>query len=272
MLAWAGRMCGRDKLRKISSNSSQHANREAFYKHRIIPSTLQDTNTRDLTTTIFDHKIPAPILFAPIGINKIYHPRGELAPATVAGELGLPYCLSTASSTSIEAVAAEHDKAASVKNESNSINEYSGSKRHVESNGPRFFQLYASQDNEVTESILTRAWTNGFDACMITTDTPQLGYRFTDVDRSNYAFYGGNLGNEMGESDPVFMRKYGHEVGKDPGRWIDHSVWHGKPLTWSEVEGIKNFWKKLTGDRPFLIKGVQSVADAEKVKNFTPQS
>lgn len=40
--------------------------------------------------TLFGHKIPAPILFAPIGINKLYHPLGELVPAKIAGELGIP--------------------------------------------------------------------------------------------------------------------------------------------------------------------------------------
>ena len=42
------------------------------------------------SATIFDHKIPAPIMFAPIGINKLYSPLGELVPAKIAGELGLP--------------------------------------------------------------------------------------------------------------------------------------------------------------------------------------
>ena len=42
------------------------------------------------TATIFGHKIPVPIMFAPIGINKLYSPLGELVPARVAGELGMP--------------------------------------------------------------------------------------------------------------------------------------------------------------------------------------
>ena len=54
---------------------------------------LRDTNQRDTTTELFGHQISAPIVFAPIGVNKIYHNDGELAPAKVAGELGLPYCL-----------------------------------------------------------------------------------------------------------------------------------------------------------------------------------
>ena len=89
---------------------TDRANREAFYRWRIIPRMLVDTNTRDLTSKslpehaflkgtnltscpvapLFGHKIPAPIMFAPIGINKLYTPKGELVPAKVAGELGLP--------------------------------------------------------------------------------------------------------------------------------------------------------------------------------------
>ena len=54
------------------------ANRQAFYRHRIIPRMLVDTNNRDMDTMLFGHKVPAPIGFSPIGINKIYNPLGEL--------------------------------------------------------------------------------------------------------------------------------------------------------------------------------------------------
>lgn len=117
---------------------------------------LVDTNARDTTTVLFGHKISAPICFAPVGINvrrfhlrsrlllnafdrlrflqKIYHPLGELNSAKVAGELGLPYCLSTASSQSIEDVAQANG-----------------------ANAVRFFQLYSPPDEELLESILQRA-------------------------------------------------------------------------------------------------------------------
>ena len=48
-----------------------------------------------MIATIFGHKIPVPIMFAPIGINKLYSPLGELIPARVAGELGMPVSLLT---------------------------------------------------------------------------------------------------------------------------------------------------------------------------------
>ena len=46
------------------------------------------------------------------------------------------------------------------------------------------------------------------------------------------------VGNEMGESDPVFMKKYGEELEKDSGKWIDHSVWHGKAHTWDKIRWL----------------------------------
>ena len=89
----------------------------------------------------------APIGFAPIGINKIYNPAGEIPVATVAKELNLPYCLSTAGSNPIEDVAAANGQ------------------------GPRFYQLYMPHDDGLTVSLLTRAFKSGFDVCILTTDT-----------------------------------------------------------------------------------------------------
>ena len=78
----------------------------AFYRHQIVPRTLVDTTARDTAMTLFDHHLAAPIGFAPIGINRIYHPTGEVSVAKVAHELNLAYCLSSAGSYSIEAVGA----------------------------------------------------------------------------------------------------------------------------------------------------------------------
>lgn len=78
----------------VASNAGMsltaHANREAFYRWRILPRMLVDTNERDLSVELFGRRIPSPICIAPIGLNGIYNPLGELAPAKVAGELGEP--------------------------------------------------------------------------------------------------------------------------------------------------------------------------------------
>ncbi|KAJ5787236.1 hypothetical protein N7457_002226 [Penicillium paradoxum] len=221
------------------------ANRQAFYRHRLIPNQLIDTNNRSTKTTIFDHEVSAPIGFAPVGINKIYHSSGEAAVSKVASELNLPYCLSTAGSSSIEKVA------------------------DANGTGPRFFQLYMPHDDELTVSLLTRAWENGFDALILTTDTWQLGWRHDDVASSNYAFYRG-FGAEVGLSDPVFRKRCAME-GIDPDgdvvaaatKWID-SVWHGRAWSWEKIPWLMETWRGISGGRPFAIKGIQSVADARR--------
>ncbi|KAK7678069.1 hypothetical protein QCA50_019010 [Cerrena zonata] len=243
---------------------TDRANRESFYKWRIVPRACVDTNVRDLTTTIFGHRIPVPIMFAPIGINKLYATLGELIPAKVAGELGIPYCLSTAASQSIEAVAEANEQGASIQNESNSVHQYSGP-NGGNATSPRFFQLYMGHDDEITLSLLNRAWKSGFDVLMLTTDTWQLGWRPTDINIANYVFYYPNpVGNDIGTSDPVFMKKHGDELAKDTGKWIDHSVWHGKAHTWDKIKWLIAEWKKISGGRPFVIKGIQCAADAKK--------
>lgn len=225
------------------------ANRQAFYRHRIIPRQLVDTNQRDTAAEIFGHKVSAPIGLAPIGINKIYHPHAEVPVAKVAGELNLPYCLSTAGSTPIETAG------------------------QANGNGPRFFQLYMPHDDELTLSLLNRAWESGFDALIFTTDTWQLGWRHDDVANSNYAFYRG-IGADLGLSDPVFQkrcREAGIDAEKDPvaaaAKWID-SVWHGRAWSWEKIPWLKEQWKRISGGRPFAIKGIQSVADAKKCVDY----
>ncbi|TFY77559.1 hypothetical protein EWM64_g6455 [Hericium alpestre] len=122
-------------------------------------------------------------------------------------------------------------------------------------------------DDEITISLLERAWKSGFDVCMLTVDTWQLGWRPTDINIANYVFYyPGAVGNEVGTSDPVFMRKHGQELEKDSGKWIDSSVWHGKAHTWAKMPWLikEASWKRISGGRPFVIKGIQSAEDALK--------
>jgi len=221
------------------------ANREAFYRWRIVPRMLQPTLQRDISTELFGHKINAPILFAPIGICKIYDPNGEIPVAKVAQELNLPYCLSTAGSTPFEKVG------------------------EANGNGVRFYQLYMPHDDELTLSLLTRAYNSGFTACILTVDTWQLGWRHNDIATANYAFYRG-VGNDLGWSDPVFQKRLkeaGVDPQKDPKRagelWIDQ-IWHGKAHTWEKVSWAIKEWKRISGGKPFLLKGIQCVEDAKK--------
>jgi isopentenyl diphosphate isomerase/L-lactate dehydrogenase-like FMN-dependent dehydrogenase len=119
---------------------------------------------------------------------------------------------------------------------------------------------------------------------MLTVDTWQLGWRPTDINIANYvyalpcypqdhllidgisSFYypPGKTGNEIGESDPVFMRKYGDAQKNDTGKWIDSSVWHGKAHSWKKIPWLMEQWRRISGGRPFVLKGIQSAVDAVK--------
>jgi isopentenyl diphosphate isomerase/L-lactate dehydrogenase-like FMN-dependent dehydrogenase len=208
---------------------------------------LIDTNIRDTATTIFGHKVSAPIGFAPIGINRIYHPTGEISVAKVAKELNLAYSLSSAGSYSIEDVASANGES------------------------PRFFQLYQSHDDELCISMLERAYKSGFDVCLLTTDTWQLAWRHNDVATGNYGFYHEHGAGDIGLKDPVFQKRL-KEAGIDPGKspkeagqkWIDENIWHGKAITWEKMKWTMEQWKRISGGRPFCLKGIQSVADAKK--------
>lgn len=228
---------------------------------------LVDTNKRDTRTSIFGHEVNAPIGFAPVGINKIYHPQGELPVARAAGALGLPYALSTAGSQPVEDVGAANDAgAAAAAKQASEEGEREGNVGGGEG-GVRFFQLYMPHDDELTRSLLQRAVDSGFTACILTLDTWQLGWRHDDVATANYAFYHG-VGADLGLSDPVFRQRL-EEAGIDPktqpneagALWIDN-VWHGRAHTWEKAVWAMKLWKELSGGKPFCLKGIQSTEDA----------
>ncbi|KAH0428042.1 FMN-dependent dehydrogenase [Colletotrichum camelliae] len=243
------------------------ANRQAFFRHKIVPRQLVDTNERSTRTKIFGHEVSAPFGIAPVGINKIYHPQGEVPVAKVAGELGIPYSLSTAGSCTIEEVAQANDAG-----RESTIDAQSADKSKIPK-GPRFFQLYMPHDDELTVSLLKRAHQSGFTACILTTDTWQLGWRHDDVATSNYAIYRG-IGADLGLADPVFQKRMA-EKGIDPKTqpeqaaafWIDN-VWHGRAWNWEKAVWAREKWQEISGGKPFLIKRIQRVDDAEKAADL----
>jgi lactate 2-monooxygenase len=136
-------------------------NREAFTRWSIVPRRLIKTSKLpDLSTEVFGEKHPFPIAVAPVGVQRIFNPEGEVASAAAAGKDSVPYIMSTASSTSIEDVA------------------------EANGDGIRWYQLYwpANEHNDITISLLSRAKKAGFSALFVTLDTYILGWRPTDMD------------------------------------------------------------------------------------------
>lgn len=119
--------------------------------------------------------------------------------------------------------------------------------------------------------MLERAHRSGFDVCMLTTDTWQLAWRHHDVATGNYAFYHEHGAGDLGLQDPVFLKRV-KEASLDPklnpkevgAKWIDENIWHGKAHTWEKLPWLVKQWKRISGGKPFCLKGIQSVPDAKK--------
>ena len=84
---------------------TMRANREAFDRWRITPRMLRDVSSRTLARTVLGTPLQAPVLLAPIGVQTLAHPEGELAMARACTEVGVPFVASTAASHTIEQIA-----------------------------------------------------------------------------------------------------------------------------------------------------------------------
>jgi len=143
-------------------------NREAFARWSIVPRRLVKTEgLPELSTNVFGKKQPYPIAVAPVGVQRIFNPQGEVASAAAAAKEGVPYIMSTASSTSIEDVA------------------------KANGDGERWYQLYwpTRENDNITESLLSRAKKAGFSALFVTLDTYILGWRPSDMDNGYVSFH-----------------------------------------------------------------------------------
>jgi len=218
------------------AGSTVTANRAAFDRWRIVPRMLTDATKRDLTTSVLGVGMPAPVLLAPVGVQSIVHPDGELATARAAAGLDVTMILSTASSNTIEDVA-----------------EANGA-------GSRWYQLYWPNDNDVTISILSRAKAAGFSTLVVTLDTWTLAWRPNDLDESYLPFIRG-VGTAIPFSDPAFRARLDKSPEEDPTsailQWIP--MFTGTDRRWDQLPFLREHW-----DGPIVLKGIQHVDDARR--------
>jgi len=214
--------------------ATARANREAFDRWRIVPRMLRGAVERDLSCTVLGTTMPAPVLLAPIGVQTLAHPDGELATARAAAAVGLPYLHSTAAAHSFEQVA-----------------EASG-------DGARWYQLYVPNDRDVCLSFLERARAGGYTTLVVTLDTTLLGWRPADLDRGFLPFLH-NVGVANYLTDPVFTSKLDKPVEDDPGAatfaWA--GMFPSPGLSWDDIDFLRSRW-----DGPLVLKGIVAAADA----------
>ena len=80
-------------------------NRAAFDRVELRPTAFGQVAAPDLATTILGRTASSPVIMAPTGYTRLSHTSGERAVAAAAAGAGVPYTLSTYSTTSIRDVA-----------------------------------------------------------------------------------------------------------------------------------------------------------------------
>ena len=81
---------GRAHLFSVAgTGATARANREAFARWQIVPRVMRDVSQRDLRIELLGRELPAPLLMAPIGVQSVLHPEGELASARAAARFGV---------------------------------------------------------------------------------------------------------------------------------------------------------------------------------------
>ena len=212
---------------------TMRSNTEAFRRWRIVPRMLRDVSQRDLSVEVLGTQMPAPLLLAPIGVQSIVHPEGELAVARAAAATGLTMILSTVSSFALEEVA-----------------EAAG--------GPKWFQLYWPRNRELASSLVGRAERAGFEAVVLTVDTFLPDWKLRDLQGAWQPFLEG-VGIANYTSDPVFRAGLAKPPDEDPQAAIGEFVvqFSNPELSWDELDFLR-----AETTLPILLKGILHPDDA----------
>ncbi|WP_439030592.1 alpha-hydroxy-acid oxidizing protein [Gordonia terrae] len=250
------------------------ANRAALDRWAIVPRILRDVSERNLAVDLFGRRIPAPVLFAPVGAGSLAAPGADALIGRAAAELGVPYIFSNQASVAMEDVAAEMDR--------------------VTPGAPRWFQLYWSTDDDLVDSLLARAEEVRADAVVVTLDTTMLGWRPQDLNLGSLPFARGE-GIAQYTSDRRFvdivadrLRAAADErpeislgaiatlvsiTRNAPGRFLDNlrspqprgavqtflDIYSRPSLNWDDLAGLRE-----RTSLPIVLKGVLHPDDARQ--------
>jgi isopentenyl-diphosphate delta-isomerase len=211
-------------------------NTRAFDRWRILPRFLRDVSERDLSVEVCGEELPVPVMLAPIGIQSIAHEDAEIATAEGAREAGVPVILSSVSSETMEEVAEELGET------------------------PKWFQLYWSSERDLARSFIDRAEAAGFEAIVLTVDTPVPGWKERDLSRGYVPQLDGEgMANYL--ADDVFRDLLDAPPEENEFGVVQTflDVFGDPTLTWSDLE-----WLREETDLPILVKGLLHPADARR--------
>ena len=131
----------------VEDEDGLERNTAAFRRHRLLPRYLADVATIDQSTTLLGRSYASPFGIAPTGLGSLFRPGADLILAEAAAAANIPFILSGASSSSIEAVAKVAPNHA-------------------------WYQLYGARDRKISEDLIRRSHDAGLGTLMLTVDVP----------------------------------------------------------------------------------------------------
>jgi len=138
----------------VDDDLTLQANRDGFSKFYLRPKRIVDVSNVDTSIKLFGDTLRSPFMFCPIGGHRTFNPLGEIATASAVKTRDQHMILSTVTSTAIEQV--------------------------IEARGkPIWYQLYPSNNWEVTKGLLKRVEAAGCPVVALTVDLP--GKRNTET-------------------------------------------------------------------------------------------
>ncbi|KAF2156544.1 (S)-2-hydroxy-acid oxidase [Myriangium duriaei CBS 260.36] len=135
-------------------------NDEAFNKYKIRPRVLRNVSNIDTSSKLCGKPCSFPVGFSPSAFHCLAHPDGELATSRAAASMGIPMCLSSYSTTSLEDVKAQGG------------------------NNAYMVQMCIVRDRNITLQLLQRAEKAGYEALFMSVDVPVLGIRLNELRNS----------------------------------------------------------------------------------------
>ena len=227
---------------------SMNRARQAFKDVEFHPSILNDVSNVDTSCEVFGGPSALPFGIAPTGFTRLMQTEGELAGASAAGKAGIPFCLSTLGTTSIEDVKAANP------------------------HGRNFFQLYVMRQREISYGLVKRAAAAGFDTLFFTVDTPIAGARLRDK-RNGFSIPPqislGTVTNAIPRpwwwvdflTTPTLSFASLSSTGGTVGELLNSAM--DPSIQFSDLEEIRSMWPgKL------VVKGVQNVEDSKKLADL----
>lgn len=217
----------------VDDDATLRANRDAFSRYQIRVRRLVDVRHVDLSVTLLGAAWDSPIVLAPAGSQRAFHPEGELAVARAARAKRHLQILSTVSSTGVEEVIEARQ-------------------------APVWYQLYPTDVWPVARALVRRAEAAGCPVLVLTVDLNGGSNRVTlarAVRRDTRECGACHQGD-------VFERVSAYVARKPMFRGLDVSAvttLAPMDMTWAFLRRLRD-----ATTMPIVLKGIVTREDAER--------